>query len=324
VPLLLVKNFNPANVDFQRIALLLIICASISFIRSRGRRLEAQLRERVEQRTAELQSAVKALEAEVLERKAAEQEVKRLNEILESRVEERTRQLELAKNELEAFAYSVSHDLRAPLRSIEGFSAILIEDLGDKLDSQGRDSLNRIRAATQRMAGLINDLLALSRVTRSTVRHQEIELSSLAEEIAADLRKRDPKRQVEFAIVPGATVVADPGLMRIVLENLMGNAWKFTSRHERAKVEFGSMDRDGKTAFYVRDDGAGFDQAHAHKLFGPFQRLHSIGEFEGSGIGLATVSRIIHRHGGRVWAEGATEQGATFYFTIGSDPPATL
>ena len=318
IPQLFGKGFNPAKVDFQRIALLLIISGCISFIRSRGRRLEEDLRERVAQRTVELEAAVKALEAEVIERKSAEEEVRRLNDILETRVAERTRQLELAKNELEAFAYSVSHDLRAPLRSIEGFSAILLEDYNDKLDSGGKDCLNRIRLATKRMGVLINDLLALSRVTRTAVRRQVIELSALAEEIAAELRQRNPTREVDFAIVPGATALADPGLIRVVMENLMGNAWKFTSRRDRAKVEFGSLEQDGKTTFYVRDDGAGFDPAHAHKLFGPFQRLHSVGEFEGSGIGLATVSRIIHRHGGQVWAEGVSGQGATFYFTLGA------
>jgi light-regulated signal transduction histidine kinase (bacteriophytochrome) len=149
-----------------------------------------------------------------------------------------------------------------------------------------------------------------------------IELSTLVEEIAGELRRRDPARDVEFSIVPGATALADPGLMRVVMENLLENAWKFTSHQARAKVEFGSLEQDGKTTFYVRDDGAGFDQAHAHKLFGAFQRLHSVGEFEGSGIGLATVSRIIHRHGGQVWAEGATGQGATFYFTLGAPAAA--
>jgi signal transduction histidine kinase len=318
VPALFVKGFNPAKVDIQRVVLLLIICTAVSFIRGRRERLETDLRERVAERTAQLEKAVKALEAEVVERTAAEQEVKRLNEILESRVRERTRQLEAAKNELEAFAYSVSHDLRAPLRSIDGFSAILLEDHAAALDGEAQDCLKRIRLATKRMSILINDLLSLSRVTRSVMRRQSIELSALAEEIAAELRQREPAREVDFAILPGATVMADPGLMRVVMENLLGNAWKFTSRHDRAKVEFGRLERDGAIAFYVRDDGAGFDPAQANRLFGPFQRLHSSGEFEGSGIGLATVSRIIHRHGGQVWAEGAAGQGATFYFTLGT------
>jgi len=229
---------------------------------------------------------------------------------------ERTAQLESTNKELEAFAYSVSHDLRAPLRSIDGFSQILLEDYTDKLDAEGQDYLRRVRVASQRMAHLIEDLLTLSRITRREMRREPVDLSALAREIVAELKQREPDRQVEFVIEEEVTADGDAGLLRVVLENLLGNAWKFTARHPRASIEFGVTQRDGETAYFVRDDGAGFDMAHADKLFGTFQRLHSAAEFEGTGIGLATVQRIIHRHGGRVWADGAVEQGATFYFTL--------
>ena len=234
----------------------------------------------------------------------------------EDALRERTAQLESTNKELEAFAYSVSHDLRAPLRSIDGFSQILLEDYTDELDAEGQDYLRRVRVASQRMAQLIDDLLKLSRITRREVRRERADLSVLAREIAAELKQREPDRQVGFVIEEEVTADGDAGLLRVVLENLLGNAWKFTARHPRARIEFGVTQRDGETACFVRDDGAGFDMAHADKLFGTFQRLHSATEFEGTGIGLATVQRIIHRHGGRVWAEGAVEQGATFYFTL--------
>jgi PAS domain S-box-containing protein len=225
-------------------------------------------------------------------------------------------ELVAVNKELEAFSYSVSHDLRSPLRSIDGFSQALLEDYAGKLDKEGENYLHRVRAAAQRMGELIDDLLALSRVTRREMRHGMVNLSALAGIVAIELQQGQPERGGEFAIAEGVTVNGDETLLRLVLENLLGNAWKFTSKQPKARIEFGVTQYDGKPAYYVRDDGVGFDMAHVGKLFAPFQRLHSADEFSGTGIGLATVQRIIKRHGGRVWAEGAVERGATFYFTL--------
>jgi len=244
------------------------------------------------------------------------EELREANEELENRVLERTTQLEAANKELEAFSYSVSHDLRAPLRSIDGFSQALFEDQGDKLDEQGRSDLQRVRAATQRMARLIDDLLNLSRVSRSEMRRESVDLSALVKNIAAELQAGEPDRQVALAVADGLRSQGDPRLLRVLLENLLRNAWKFTGKHATAKIEFGTMHNNGRPIYYVRDDGAGFDMAYAGKLFGAFQRLHAMTEFHGTGIGLATVQRIVHRHGGRVWAEGKVDHGATFYFTL--------
>jgi signal transduction histidine kinase len=243
-------------------------------------------------------------------------EIRQLNAELERRVIERTGQLEAANKELEAFSYSVSHDLRAPLRGIDGFSHALLDEYADKLDVTGRHYLERVRAGSRHMAQLIEDLLNLSRVSRSEVQQVHVDLSALARTVAAELQRAQPDRAVAFAIESGVTAQGDPGLLRVALENLLGNSWKFTRKHAGARIEFGTVRRDGETMYFVRDDGAGFDMAYAGKLFHPFQRLHSAEEFEGTGIGLATVQRIVRRHGGRVWGEGAVEQGATFYFML--------
>jgi light-regulated signal transduction histidine kinase (bacteriophytochrome) len=245
------------------------------------------------------------------------QEAKKANEELEQRVIKRTAQLEAANKELEAFSYSVSHDLRAPLRGIDGFSQALLEDYADSLDGQAQHYLQRVRAASQRMAQLIDDLLMLSRLSRSEMRLESVDLSALAQSITAELHQLEPEREVKFLIAHDVTVQADKQLIRVVLENLLRNAWKFTAKHKVAHIEFGvSSQPNGQLAYFVRDDGAGFDMAYADKLFDAFQRLHTPAEFSGTGIGLATVQRIIHRHDGRVWGEGAVEKGASIYFTL--------
>ena len=221
-----------------------------------------------------------------------------------------------ANQELESFSYSVSHDLRAPIRAINGFSRILLEDYGEKLDEEGKKHLRRVSEAALRMGVLIDDILRLSRVTRSEIRRGTVDLTQLAYSVVAELRQTSLERHVDVVIAPDLKVNADANLMRIVLENLLGNAWKFTQKHALARIEFGVTEKDNLTTYFVRDDGAGFDMNYVDKLFGPFQRLHDASEFEGTGIGLATVQRIIQRHGGKVWAEAAVEQGATFYFTL--------
>jgi signal transduction histidine kinase len=238
---------------------------------------------------------------------------------LDHRVAERTAQLESTNQELEAFAYAVSHDLRAPLRSIDGFSQILLEDYLPKLDETARGHFSRVRSATQRMGELIDDLLSLSRISRGELKVVPVDLADVARGIATRLRSAHADRAVEFITPDHLAARADPRLMQVALENLLSNAWKFTAKHPRARIELGSrVESNGATTFFVRDDGAGFDMAYAGKLFGAFQRLHPTTEFEGTGIGLATVQRVMHRHGGRVWAEGALERGATFYFTLGN------
>jgi len=236
--------------------------------------------------------------------------------LLERRVTERTAQLESTNKELEAFSYSVSHDLRAPLRTIDGFSQMLQEDYSGRLDDAGQDSLRRVRAAAQRMAQLIDDLLKLSHVTRAELNLEEVDLSVLAQEVAERLQRQNPERTTRFDIAPGLKARADPRLLHVALENLLDNAWKFTSGRDTAHIRFGMIPREDGPAYFVRDNGAGFDMAYAGKLFGSFQRLHDAREFPGTGIGLATVQRVIHKHGGRVWAEGETGKGATFYFTL--------
>jgi PAS domain S-box-containing protein len=260
---------------------------------------------------------------DITERKRAEHELRTLNQS----ERQHAVQLEAANKELEAFSYSVSHDLRAPLRSIDGFSSALMEDYADKLDDQANDHLKRIRAATQRMDELIDDLLKLARVTRAEMRTEAVDLSALANGILAECRKTDPNRQVECVVQDHVLGHGDPHLLHLVLENLLGNAWKFTSKTPRAMIQFAVADKNGEAVYSVHDNGAGFDMTYAEKLFGAFQRLHTASDFPGIGVGLATVQRIVHRHGGRVSAEGAEGKGATFSFTLeasqGSDDGAS-
>lgn len=254
--------------------------------------------------------------------------------MLEGRVAERTKELEemneelhrhaasltVANAELDAFAYSVSHDLRAPLRSIDGFSQIILEDYSDRLDDEGRDTLDRIRRASQRMGSLIDNLLRLSRISRVEMHTEDVALSEIAERIVAELRRIEPDRDVEVVIEPRLAARGDRRLLEIAVDNLLRNSWKYTARRQTARIELYGTHSDGMRAFAVRDNGAGFDMAYADRLFGEFQRLHSESEFEGTGVGLATVRRIVKRHGGTIWAEAAVDQGATFYFTLGVLP----
>ncbi len=269
--------------------------------------------------TGELEYAL-AVAEDISRKKQIEEENRRWAEELEKRVEERTAQLKAVNQELEAFSYSVSHDLRAPLRAIDGFSLALLEDYENVLDETGKDYLDRVRTETQRMGGLIDDMLQLSRLTRGEMIRQDIDLSQMAHEVIDELRVGDPKRHVVVEIQDGIVVNADEYLIRAVIQNLLENAWKFTSKTMDAHIWFGmlqSHDEGGeKTVYFVKDNGAGFDMAYVNKMFTAFQRLHGVDEFPGSGIGLATVQRVIHRHGGEVWAEGEVGKGATIYFTL--------
>ncbi|MGB5105306.1 MAG: PAS domain S-box protein [Candidatus Zixiibacteriota bacterium] len=253
-----------------------------------------------------------ATASDITDRKAAEDKIAVLNKALAHRAVA----LESVNAELEAFSYSVSHDLRAPLRSIDGFSLALLEDFEGKLGTEGDDYLRRVRGATQRMARLIDDMLQLSRVSRGDFNREAVDLSRMALEIVDSLREKHPARSVEFVLQSGMYGEGDQRLLHVAMENLIGNAWKYSSKIEQARIEFGATEVNGSKVFFIRDNGAGFDQNYAGKLFGAFQRLHSAGEFEGTGVGLAIVKRIINRHGGRVWAEGVVDKGATFYFTL--------
>ncbi|MDK2126897.1 sensor histidine kinase [Parachitinimonas caeni] len=253
---------------------------------------------------------------DITERKKAEQELEAYRAHLEDQVSERTSELEAANKELEAFSYSVSHDLRAPLRRVNGFSHMLEEDYGDKLDSVGRDYLNRIRLAIDNMDQLIDAMLQLAKVSRGDLRLEPLNLSDMASAQIEELRTADPQRVVEVEITPAMHCVGDPGLMRAVLQNLLGNAWKYSGKRSVAKITFSQTETPQGLAYFVQDNGAGFDMVHARNLFGAFQRLHTKAEFEGTGVGLATVQRIIHRHGGHIWAEAEVDVGATFYFIL--------
>jgi signal transduction histidine kinase len=238
-----------------------------------------------------------------------------LNATLERRIQERTRQLELSNEELQSFAYSVSHDLRAPLRSIDGFSQAMLEDFGESLPTEAQDYLARVRANAQRMGQLIDGLLRLSRITRSSLERDTVDLSKMARDILETLQESSPDRKVKTVIRDGVRAQADPRLLLPALDNLLSNAWKFTARNPEACIEFGVQGPEDNI-YFVRDNGAGFDMTYADKLFGAFQRLHGADEFEGTGIGLATVQRIIYRHGGEIWAESKVGRGATFFFTL--------
>jgi signal transduction histidine kinase len=267
------------------------------------------LEQLVAQRTREARAAQQRAEQR-------EEELRRLNLELDQRVSERTAELTAANAELEAFAYSVSHDLRAPLRAIDGYSQALLEDYRDQLDEQGRHYLDRSAAAARRMGQLIDDLLGLSRITRKGIVREPVNLSAIGLEVLADLQNETPGREVEVVVAPGLLARGDEGLLRQALENLLGNAWKFTAKAAPARIQLGCTKRNGEDVFFVRDNGVGFDTASADRIFSPFQRLHDTTEFPGSGIGLATVQRIIRRHGGKLWAEAVVNEGATFYFSL--------
>ena len=249
--------------------------------------------------------------------KKIEDELRVHRDHLEELVSERTQELEDVNRELEAFAYSVSHDLRAPLRSIDGFSYALEEECGDVIGDLGTDYLRRVRSASQRMGKLIDDILQLARMTRGDMQWSSVDMSKLANEAVDRLREADPGRQADVRVAPGMRVAGDRTLLGVLMDNLVGNAWKYTSEKDRACIEIGVLERDKQPVYFIKDNGAGFDMRYADKLFGIFQRLHKADEFEGTGIGLATVQRIVHRHNGRVWAEAEVDRGATFFFTLG-------
>ena len=263
-----------------------------------------------------LNRKINELNHEIMKHQQAEEKIRQLNEQLEQRIEERTAELRNAYQELESFSYSVSHDLRSPLRSINGFSQLMLEEHTDQLDDTARDYLQRVCNGANKMGQLIDEILEFSRVGRCQIKKQSVSFSELSTEIIRQLRTQEPDREVETEIAQGVKVQGDRHLLRIVLDNLLNNAWKYTSKVKLARIEFGWLMQGPQEVYFVKDNGAGFDMRYMDKLFGAFQRLHSATEFEGNGIGLATVQRVIQRHGGRVWAESEVGNGATFYFTL--------
>ncbi len=290
------------------------------YFRTYNQRLVRKLELKVEEldaMTRQMRSTLVEKDREVAQRHHAEEELHRLNAELEKRIHERTADLAAANEELETFAYATSHDLRAPLRGIDGYTQALLEIYGNKLDSEGRSFLDAVHAGSQRMGRLVEGLFQLCLSTRAPLVREAINLSQMAEEIASDLRREQPNRTVDLIVAPEVIAQGDPVLLRAVLQNLLGNAWKYTSKRSEARIEFGVIERAGKSTYFVRDNGAGFNMKDATKLFEPFQRLHREADFPGAGVGLATVQRVIHRHGGRVWGEAVEGKGATFFFTLG-------
>jgi len=294
--------------------------ATLEHTQGELRRANAEMERRVQERTADLARANESLQAEIREHQRAEATIKQLNAELEQRVLDRTTELQAANRELESFCYSVSHDLRAPLRHITGFSDMLTKGSAASLDDRGRHQLDVISESAARMTALIDDLLAFSRMGRAELRRERVALDALVGEIIEEAMSGVHGRRVVWQIDPLPSVSADPILLRAVLTNLISNALKFTGKREEAVIRIGCIEGEREQVFFVRDNGVGFDMAYADKLFGVFQRLHSAEEFEGTGIGLANVQRIVHRHGGRVWAESVPDEGATFSFSL----PVTL
>lgn len=278
------------------------------------RELNARLEQRVLERTQELRRMNRELQAEVAERMRVEDKIRHLNEELEARVRDRTAELETANRDLEAFSYSVSHDLRGPARRINSFSTILLEQYLTVLDSEGQEYLRRISVSSRRMEQIIDDMMTLSLASYNEMQRRDVDLTKLATQILRELQATTALREVQVRVQPEVSTVADPRLLNMALENLLGNAWKYSSRREQPIIEFGSTGEGADQVFFVRDNGVGFDVAEADHLFEPFSRLHT--DYEGTGVGLAIVKRVVSRHGGRVWAESAVDKGATFYFTL--------